>query len=59
MNMMWDDDRYVLFFVGDDVDNLSTIDASTYSMSRWEVNASGVKGSGDCDSLILGEDDAE
>ena len=57
MNMVWDDDDYVLFYVGEDLDDLSAIDSSKYTLTQWEVNASGVKGSGDCDSRLLGKDD--
>ncbi len=53
MTMILDDDGYVLFFVGEEPDDMSIFDASTFSVVRWEVNASGVKGSGDCDSEII------
>ena len=57
MTMVLDDDQYVLFFVGEEPDDMSIFDASTFSVLRWEVNVSGVKGSGDCDSKIIGKSD--
>lgn len=59
MTMMLDDERYVLFFVGEEPDELSMFDASTFPVSWWEVNASGVKGSGDCDSRLIDHNDDE
>ena len=57
MTMILDDDKYVLFYVGEEPDDMSIFDASNFSVLLWEVNASGVKGSGDCDSQIIGKSD--
>lgn len=57
MTMILDHDEYVLFFVGEEPDDMSIFDASTFSVMRWQVNVSGVKGKGDCDSRIIGKSD--
>ena len=56
MNLMWDDDQFIVFYIGDDVEYMSMVDVTGHSLKRWEVIASGVKGSGDCDSRLVGQD---
>lgn len=59
MHLWLTDDQYVVFFVGDEEYDMSSIDVSSYSLTRWKVLASGVTGSGDCDSRLLDQDDDE
>ena len=57
LTLWWDDSQKIIAFVGDDPSHMSMIDVLDYSFSSWQANLSGVKGSGDCDSRILGGDD--
>ena len=59
LNMWLTDDEAIFAFVGDDPSHVSIFDVSDHSFLRWQANVSGVRGSGDCDSQILGGDDDE
>jgi hypothetical protein len=56
MHLLWDDDGYIVFYVGE-LENMSMLDVSQYPLVKWQVTTSGVKGSGDCDSFLIGDDD--
>jgi len=58
MNLLWDNDQYIVFYVGE-VENMSMLDISQHALATWRAVASGVKGSGDCDSRILRSDDPD
>lgn len=57
MHLLLDDDNYIVFFVGEP-ENMSMLDVSQYALVTWKVVASGVKGSGDCNSRLLRSDDS-
>ena len=48
MRMILSGDKYVIYYIGHELDNVSVIDASLYSLAVWSVAASGVKGISSC-----------
>ncbi len=59
LKMWWTDEQAVVVSVGDDPIHMSLFDVLNHSFLKWDVNLSGVRGSGDCDSRILGDDDED
>ncbi len=48
MMLIWHDQNYAQFLVGDDTENMSAIDVSQLELVSWEVYASGAKGETTC-----------
>jgi hypothetical protein len=58
LNLLWDDDQYIVFYL-DEIEDMSVLDISPHALATWQAVVSGVKGSGDCDSLLLRKDDKD